>query len=568
MKSKWRKLCSNRVPLEEEANALQEAIEKEKSMVEYLKLQYEEQKSALEAKQRIASAFSHSTKGITSLQKATKRLLQAIEHLQATFISVLPGQQHEDVASRIPATDQFVVDWQLALDGLSNTSNILEQRLGATTERVHANRMGLLAHDSLRAHATQAVDRMDTIIRELDDSIEDKRFGALHPIKRIPREILQEIFEHAVDEEHTQLMNKLQSDFHPYKDFPSVAFRISATCRHWREIATRTPKLWRHICAPWLDGWYDMVDDYIGQAHFLRTLELAGESGLELFLFGQEVEGWKPILTGECTKQWSRITIIDPQKLPSRLPTTPRLNIYSTSNALEKIQLPRHLVSPLIALSCFRIIPLFPSRATKLTTLDIYLPFLPGPVYNQPSYPDLGELLHSLPSLSRLNLNCDEEYNSSFDEPRAVRVHNTLENLSITSKVLPYIAFELRFISVPSLSVMKILDVHDKFTERDISRLFEAANSIRDTVTDLSISSSKVVSKKQKIATLIRSFSQLKRLELHGFAVTPGLKALLGASKGPSLMQIVVKDYPEGNEKLRGIIDAAGPKASSWTISY
>ena len=113
MDSHLLKIGANRAPLEEEAIALQEAIKREKSTAEYLKYQYEEQKSAPEVKQQITSALNHSTKGITSLQKATKQLPQSIEHLQATLISIPPSQQHEDVASQMPATDQFVVDWQV-----------------------------------------------------------------------------------------------------------------------------------------------------------------------------------------------------------------------------------------------------------------------------------------------------------------------------------------------------------------------------------------------------------------------------------------------------------------------
>ncbi len=563
--------CGNRMALEEEASVLREAIKKEKSTVEYLKCQYQEQKNAVEEQQRTASALSDSKEGIISLQQATKQLLQSIGHIQTTFKSILPSQQHEEVASRIPAADQFVVDWQVALDCLSNASNILEQRLSATAERARANQVQLTLHDSLRAHAVQAVDRMDVIIRELKHSIEDKRFGILHPLRRVSSEILKEIFEYAVDEEHAELTNYIACDNLPFKHLPLVAFHISATCRHWREIAIRTPKLWRYICAPWEGIWRstgglfqrpgDTFREIIGRIRFLRCLELAGESGLELSLRGEKWELWEPILMGECTKQWSHIRIINATKIPSRIPTTSRLSIYSTNNALKTIELPSHLVSPLIVLSCSGIIPQFPSHAAKLTTLNIYLP------QDRPC-PDLGVLLNRLPLLSQLTLNCDEDYYPVLTGARTVRLHDTLKILSITSQVLPYLACELQFISIPSFSVMMILDLHDRFTEREILRLFKAANSIKDTVTALFISSSKVISKKQEISTLIRSFSQLKRLEFHGFAVTPGLEALLDASTGPSLMQIVFIDYPEGNEKLREIIKAAGPKASSWTISY
>ena len=454
-----------------------------------------------------------------------------------------------------------MIDWQVALDCLSNVPDILGQRLSATAERVHANQMELAAHDSLRTEATQAVDRMDTMVRDLNHSIEHKRLGVLHPIRRVPCEILKEIFEYAADSEYTEWVNEFWGRSVTYT--PSVAFHISATCRHWREVATRTPKLWRYITAPWFRRRRGEGVKLIGQTRFLRSLEFAGESGLELIVCGREFNGWEPMFTGECTKQLSHITVVWADTIPSRLPTSSRLSIYATVDSPESIDIPSHLSSSLVVMKCSRTTPQFTSPATKLTTLYFYLNLNPV----RP-YPDLGVLLNSLPSLSRLSLDCWPlcNYNSTGD--RIVRVHNTLEILSITPQVLPYLAYELKFISIPSFSVMKIVDRDDYFEAGQVLRLFEAANSIKDTVTDLYISSSKVISQKQEISTLIRSFSQLKRLELQGFAVTPGLEALLGTGMGSSIMRIVVKDYPEGDEKLREVIEAAGPEASSWMISY
>jgi hypothetical protein len=548
----------NRALLEEEATALREVIEKEKSTAESFKLQSEEWKTTLEAEQLKATAFSHSVEGITSLQQATKQLLQSIEHVQATFRSILPSQRHEEVASRVSASDQFVVKWQIALECLSTASDILEERMRDMVELARANQVRLLVHDSLRAHAAQVVDRMEGTVRELNRSIDYKRLGILHPIRRVSTEIFKEIFEYAVGEEHAELMNRIDSDIPPYEHLPWVALHISATCRRWREIAAQTPALWRHIFAPWVDE-NRSYSRIIGRTCFLRHLSLAGESGLELTLRSRKLDCWKHIYNEECTKQWSHIMIIDPYDIPPQLPTSSRLSIYSPDN---RVELPSHLVSSTMAMSCIRTLPEFTSPALKLTTLVIYF------ADRERIYYDIGLLLSSLPSLSQLTLKCDQEDSPRSAGSRTVRVHNTLKTLSIMSQLLNYITSELRYISVPSVTVMEIVDLDDGFTERKVLQLFEAANSIKDTVTDLYISSSKEITKKEEISTLIRSFSKLKRLELHGSAVTPGLEALWESSMEPSLMQIIIKDYPEGKEKLREVIEAAGPMASSWKVSY
>jgi hypothetical protein len=101
-----------------------------------------------------------------------------------------------------------------------------------------------------------------------------------------------------------------------------------------------------------------------------------------------------------------------------------------------------------------------------------------------------------------------------------------------------------------------------------VSLFVGAANSIKDTVTDLHISSSRDMSVKREMSALICAFSRLKKLELHGFAGPLGLEALWDANTGSSLTQVFIGDYPEGNDKLRETIEKAGPKAPSWRFSY
>jgi hypothetical protein len=548
--------------LDDEANEFRGVIEKEKGAVESFKRQSEEWKTILETEQPKVTAFSNSMEGNILLQQATKQLLESIEHVQTTFRLILPSQQHKEVVSRIPASDQFVVKWQAALECLSTTSYMLKERLGDTVERARASQVQLVVHESLRAHAAQVVDRVEVTIRELNHSIDAKHVGILHPIRRVSTEIFQEIFEYAVDEEHAELMNKIESDIPSYERLPCVALNISATCRRWRDIATRTPRLWRHILAPWVDK-RQPGSGFTGRTRFLRYLSLAGERGLELILRGEMLDCWKRIFKEECTKQWSHITIIESHFIPPQLPTPSRLSIYwSGYRCPRSVELCGHLVSSTMVLSCFKVLPHFTSPALKLTTLVIHFP------YGERIDYDIGLLLSSLPSLSQLTLKCNEYERPRSIGSRTVRVHNTLKTLSIMSRLLQYTTSELRFMSIPSVTVLEILDLHVGFTKANVLQLFEAANSIKDTVTNLYISSRYEISVKTGVTTFIRSFSKLKRLELHGFAVKPGLEALWGFSMDPDLMEIIIKDYPEGKEKLREVIEAARPMAASWKISY
>ena len=569
MASNLHRICGNRAALEEEVNVLQELVGKEKCTVEHLRRHYEEQKSASETEKRIVAALRDSKGDIYSLQQATNQLLQSIKHVQATFVSALDSQQNEDVATHLPANDKFLVDWRLALDGLTGVSDLLDQRLSDTMERARANQTQLLVHDSLRAHAMQAMSRMEASIRELQRSIDEKRLGILHPMRRVSIEIFMEIFEHAVDMERAELEKTIDHPMLPQVHLPSVAFNISATCRDWRGVATRTPKLWRYICAPWTAIVYDGLSSsikLIGQARFLRCLSLAGECGLELILRGEELECWKPILMEESTRQWSCISIINTETISSRLPTSSHLSIYSRNSVITTATLPGHLVSASKSMDCFRTVPQFTSPATYLSDLYIYFST------ESPNCPDLGTLLSFLPSLSALRLKCSPGYGPAWDGPRTLRVHDVLRVLDIPSQLLPYIINELQSLSIPSLSVLWLRNLHEGFATTHVSQLVAAPSSIKDTVTVLRVSSGREISKKEEISALIWAFSQLKRLELHHYAVTPALEALCDAGAGPKLEKIIVKSHPEGNasDKLREAIEKVKgmPRASSWKISY
>ncbi|KAL0576697.1 hypothetical protein V5O48_005296 [Marasmius crinis-equi] len=64
----------------------------------------------------------------------------------------------------------------------------------------------------------------------------------LSPVRRIPTEILQEIFAFAGAERESNA-------FGVYATKESVALRVSAVCNRWRTVALDTPDLWTHFAA-------------------------------------------------------------------------------------------------------------------------------------------------------------------------------------------------------------------------------------------------------------------------------------------------------------------------------
>lgn len=59
-----------------------------------------------------------------------------------------------------------------------------------------------------------------------------------HPVRRLPAEVLQCIFESACDLSMLEHLKKRVV----------VAIRLSHVCRRWRSIATTTPRIWSVIC--------------------------------------------------------------------------------------------------------------------------------------------------------------------------------------------------------------------------------------------------------------------------------------------------------------------------------
>ena len=551
------KTLGNRVATDEEALALQEQLKEENVLVEHLKRGHEIQMARLQTEERIVNALSRSRDSTELLLQATNQLVDSIEQLWDAFNSTLPDQEDPEVVSRLPATEKYVSEWRFALEALAGVSDLVLQRAGDAGERSSTTQAELQLHESLRAHAAQAVEHIETSLTTICQSIDDKRLGVLHPMRRLAVEIFREIFEYAVEEEYNNLIKQLANDDIPVQmHLPTVAFTIAATCRHWREVATTMPKLWRYICAPWvapvqLNG--HLVQTIVGRARFERCLALAGNRDLELTVRGGKLSCWNLILESEETRTWTWINILTvPNTLPL-LPPAPNVFICSTSALNSTFDLPTTTLSSVQYLTCTSCLPRVSMPIPRLCELNIWLS------NKQVICPDLGALLTSLPTLNVLTLDCANDFEFRWLENRTVRSHQSLKSLGIMTRFALYLAFELQYLSLPSLTELKILNMHVFFNPTQVSRLL--SSPITSTITLLSIGCNERMAKVEEIRTLIGGFPKLTKLAFEKSAIFHGLEALLGTSTPGQLEEITLgSDEEDGVNDLIDQLRSKSPR--------
>jgi hypothetical protein len=359
-------------------------------------------------------------------------------------------------------------------------------------------------------------------------------------MRQLSVEVFGEVFQYAVEEEYRDLMEQLMiKDLPAQKHLPTVAFTIAATCRHWREIATAMPKLWRYICAPWAAAVQlkrGSVQTIVGQARFKRCLALAGNTNLHLTVRGVQLSCWKPILGDEGTREWTRVNILDVPNIPSLLPSAPKVVLYSKSDFNLTVNLPITLLSSAEYLICRSVLPHVGMSISRLRQLNISL------ANKQVTCPNLGALLISLPILKRLWLRCDGNIDFQWVGNRTARSHSSLQSLRFMTCFALYLAFELRFLSLPSLNELRILDIHIPFNPERASRLL--ASPIADTVTSLWVRCTELM-KAREIRMLVGGFPNLTTLVLEESAVFYGLETLLETNVPDKLEKVTLGSYEE-----------------------
>ena len=133
----------------------------------------------------------------------------------------------------------------------------------AAKSRIAILQEQLVAEQFTLKLAQQTADRTQSRIVDLEKSIQERR-GFLHPIRRLPVEVLREIFIWRIEEEENERRKAVDTASKlvdpglraPMSPAPgcwiafcpaAAALALTAVCKHWREVAHATPPLWKYI---------------------------------------------------------------------------------------------------------------------------------------------------------------------------------------------------------------------------------------------------------------------------------------------------------------------------------
>jgi hypothetical protein len=273
----------NAAPSESESRALTKLLVDQQRAVAFIK---ELRKQHDEEHQRLSSKVTLLKETLDSLEilneKGSKLRSDSIPLLDASSKELLRLTAKRDFLQPLFAGTAAFFD---GLSALRKAINLLKLTLKTTLGQLE-NFLTKVAPefystDMLFTQTTDAISSFSTTAGIIQQSIALKQNGVLHPLRRLPVELLVQIFDCCADEEAQSWIDGsgrvLQT--------PKVLTRISGVCSRWRSIARSHPGLWSRLLAPrYTNYWkYTRQDrQRTGADHFRHTLPLCQGAKLDL----------------------------------------------------------------------------------------------------------------------------------------------------------------------------------------------------------------------------------------------------------------------------------------------
>jgi len=406
------------------------------------------------------------TRAVKDAYAASILSIKALEKVLKNSLSLYDN--HCDILESISSTKGMLATWAeiVALMGalitrLDNSSPQVEAHLHLAADE-HA------AHESAHIAASRSKLSCTKMLHEVDQNITENK-GALSGLRRVPTEILQQIFIEAVDARQHEIITSLSSYYDPSPSYHTlgalsktlnlVPFTLSATCKRWRAICQSTSQLWRYARVPMI-CFTDMGYKIIGKTQYERCVHFAQKQPLDLTVYPCYIltqhGATCPNLVLPAESQALRVNVVwqGNNVIPPGIPSPTELCIVASANFhmdYTKVP-PTQLLANTKTLRCMGVMPWIDS-AVGIQTLHLSHS-KPGACLRPRT---LRNLLHNCPQLEELhleNLVYPLVNHHDFDF-----THQQLHTLSLTGIVLPWVmkAFTGRF---PRLSRLVLTDIN------------------------------------------------------------------------------------------------------------
>jgi len=339
--------------------------------------------------------------------------------------------------------------------------------------------------------------------------------SVLHPLRRLPEEILLQIFERGADEEVQEWFK-----YDCLASNPTFPTRMAGVCRRWRSIALSCPRFWRRVLAPASVMRYSNRKSYTtkkGIDHFRRGLQLCNGVNLDLtipfqFTFPPDVD--------ITTLEVQRLNILHArQTWPPVLPSPKHLWLgQHPTNEAEVIEIPLSVLSNTSHITSFGISPTFASPISTVTHLVLC---------GRHSTLPLNALLCSLPRLVILDAKYATLSNAPVINPPQPNIHSQLRTFGVGGTGLAFLEQALvEGLQLPKLCLFEIANVS---SEHLASEYPSIRTHMGKHITHLGIFGPCGVDG-EALHTFIDIFPHLDTLSLHDAMTEPALQALCRAA--------------------------------------
>ena len=529
-------LLRNEPLTDDHARVLRTVLARDTALQSHLERQHIEMEDEVSKAQGMVSS-------LVTCQVASERVHQVLDALRA---AVTETKHIISNTISVHDTGAEAVDKLTTTTAARNAWRDLIQPLEALTPRINATIASTKSHivktsdqvstyNFLAECMGNSIAALDVSLEAIATSLSFKRRG-LSSIFHIPNEVLEIVFQFAVEEEREQLRAEFSSPSFSFgtlddmkRTIPKCPFTLAAVCRGWRDIALHTPRLWSYIRVYTVTSIASRKTMkrsksqpcFVGKTAFETSLQRAKGTPLELVIYEGALN---QIHIPQDIPSDARISIIHLVRLPSIpwwLPSCFHLSLvqdrptqwWGGRIALNRVRNSSFLTGPK-KISCNNVLPEF------FTPLDSTTAFY---FCSEGSslMPNLDHLPENLPNLKTLQLLLpDVSVESEHSTTIIPRTWGSLATLIITSSVLPSLAQGR--LSLPSLTTLILTNVFASFSSIECDNI----KHIVQTLTSLEIHNISPSVKPTELRAFIDWMECLQTVVLHRAPVQKTVKAL------------------------------------------